>query len=146
MRIKIDEKEKSVIDENDTLGNLIVSYAENKRELDSYKKICDKENAEIKELMLNSGYTEYPYNGYIAKYSVETRETMNEPKLIDILKECGYTKDIIKTKEYVDMDALEKVIYNESIPKEILLKLDTARESKEVVKLRVTKQKRKENN
>ncbi len=146
MRIKIDENKKSVVDENDTLGNLIVSYAENKRELDSYKKICDKENAEIKELMLNSGYTEYPYNGYIAKYSVETRETMNESKLIDILKECGYTKDIIKTKEYVDMDALEKVIYNESIPKEILLKLDTARESKEIVKLRVTKQKRKENN
>jgi len=33
------------------LDVLIPQYAENKSEMDSYKKICDKENAQIKSIM-----------------------------------------------------------------------------------------------
>lgn len=128
------------------LKDLIVAYVQNKSELDDYKKICDRQNAEIKEQMKESNLTEFEADGYVAKYSVTKRESMNEDKLLDILKELPTANNLnlIKTKEYVDMDALESAIYNEQIPQDVMLKLSLCRESKEVVTLRVSKAKKKE--
>lgn len=120
-----------------TLDNLIPAYAENKAMLDDYKKICETENKEIKELMEEGSYEA---GGYKATKSITTRETMNEDKLLELLIDKGY-KDtkVIKQKYYVDMDALESAIYSGQIPKEDLLAIDKCRESKEVVTLRISK-------
>ena len=59
--------------------------------------------------------------------------------LLEILGGDARAIGIIKTKEYVDFDALEKAIYNGLLPGETLLEMDKAREVKEVVTLRVTK-------
>jgi len=120
------------------LDELIPQYAANKNELDSYKKICDKENAQIKAIMKDFSVQKYTAGSYKASYSVSVRETMNEAMLLEIAHQYGIS-EIVKTKEYIDYDALENAIYNNKIPDEILLEMDRAKETKEVVQLRVTK-------
>lgn len=122
-----------------SLDELIPQYAENKAMLDDYKKICDSENKKIKELMPADTYTA---GGYKATKIIQHRESMNEDKLLDILHECGL-EVVIKTKEYVDLDALESLIYKNRLDNETLMKIDTCREAKEVVTLRVSKVKEK---
>lgn len=127
---------------NLTLDELIPQYAQNKSELDDYKKICDKENAQIKAIMSTLKDKTYTTGEYKATYSVSQKETMNEEMLLQIAHQHGIS-EIVKTKEYIDFDALENAIYNNRISKDILLEMDKARESKQVITLRVTKIKNK---
>ena len=124
------------------LDELIPQYAQNKAEMDSYKKICDSENAQIKALMAELDDPVYEAGGYKATYSVQERESMNEDILLDIAHHFGLS-EIVKTKEYIDFDALEKAIYDGKISDDILLEMNKAKEVKEVVTLRVTKIKKK---
>ena len=124
-----------------SLDTLIPQYAENKSMLDDYKKICDNENKQIKELMEEGSYEA---GGWKATKTISTRETMNEEKLLDIAKKNSYyLSDIIKTKEYIDMDKLESLLYKGNISKEVLMEIDKCRESKEVVTLRISRVKEK---
>lgn len=120
------------------LDTLIPQYAENKQLLDDYKKICEKENSEIKELIKEGSYET---NGYKATVTVQHRESFNEDKLLDVLQKDRIYRDlgIIKTKEYVDMDALESVIYRKMLSGKQLMDIDKCRNSKEVVTLKVSR-------
>lgn len=124
------------------LDELIPQYASNKSEMESYKKICDRENAQIKSIMRDMDISSYEAGGYKATYSVSERESMNEEMLLEIAHRYGIP-DIVKTKEYIDYDALENAIYNEQISQDVLLEMNKAKESKEVVTLRVSKIKNK---
>lgn len=125
-----------------TLDELIPAYAENKSMLDDYKKICDSENKQIKEMMDEGSYEA---GGYKATKSIQHRESFNEDKLLDVLQQYGvaYDEKIIKTKEYVDMDALESAIYKQKLDNPMLMEIDKCRETKEVVTLRISKVKEK---
>ena len=125
------------------LDDLISSYAFNKTELDGYKKICDKENAQIKQIMLDSKLSEYLTDTYKVMCIVSKRESMNEETLLNIAHTYGIP-EIVKTKEYIDFDALEKAIYDGKISEEIVLEMDKAKEVKEVVTLKLSKIKKKE--
>jgi hypothetical protein len=125
-----------------TLDNLIPVYYDDKQNLDFYKKQCDAGNAKIKELMAQQGLKDYEVNGITAKYIVQNKEKMNEEALLKLLKEKGYT-DIIKTKEYVDMDALENALYHDEIDKYTVVSMDNCREVQEVIQLRISKKKEK---
>lgn len=127
----------------DTLDDLIPRYAENKSLLDDYKKICDEENKKIKDMMEEGSYES---GGYKATKSVQHRESMNEDKLLDVLKNVypdALSVGIIKTREYVDMDALESAVYKGIISNDILMEIDKCREIKEVITLRISKVKEK---
>lgn len=125
------------------LDTLIPRYAQNKSEMESYKKICDKENAQIKAVMKSFVVPSYETGGYKATYIVSKRETMNEEMLLEIAHMHGIS-EIVKTKEYIDYDALEHAIYNGQISDEVLMEMDKAKEVKEVVTLRVSKVKNEE--
>lgn len=129
--------------ENTQLNDLLARYAVNKNELDNYKKIVDRENAQIKSIMLDASLGEYSSDEYRAVCTVSQRETMKEDMLLEIAHKHGIS-EIIKTKEYIDYDALENAIYNDRISDEVLMEMDKAKETKEVVTLRVTKIKKKE--
>lgn len=127
----------------ESLDELIPQYAENKGILDDYKKICDDENKKIKELMDEGSYEA---GGWKATKTVQQRESMNEDKLLDILKKAGFAQtSLIKTKEYVDMDELESAIYKGLLDEDMLMQIDKCRESKEVVTLRISRIKEKKN-
>lgn len=133
--------------QSETLEELIPRYALNKSELDAYKKLCDTDNAKIKEMMLQSQEKKHEAGDYVATVTVSERETMNEEMLISLFTSvpsfvsiCD-KYNIVKTKEYIDYDALENAIYNGRIPQDMLLQMNEARQVKEVVTLKVSKKK-----
>lgn len=125
------------------LEELVVTYALNKNELDSYKKICDKENAEIKARMAELDMDEVIAGDYVAKLTIQKRESMDEDMLLEILRNNDYT-DIIRTKEYVDMDLLEREIYNGNIDSDTLVAMQKCKSVKEVPTLKIVKAKKED--
>lgn len=124
----------------DRLETLIPEYNNDKKELDKIKKKCDANNLVIKELMLEQDITEYKVDNLIAKYVVATKESFNEPKLIEVLKSAGYM-DCVKTKEYVDMEILESALYHSEIDADTIVKIDSCKEKHETIQLRITERK-----
>ena len=122
------------------LTTVVPRYGSNKSEMDSYKKLCDGDNTLIKQLMAEAALSEFEAGGFKASRSVTEKESFDEVALIAALKKLKI-KGVIKKKEYVDMDALENAIYNGKIDAALLAGCQT---KKEVVTLRVTKLKRKE--
>lgn len=139
MRVKLTETEESVAT-IPTLDELVPRYAMNKRELDSYKKICDTENAEIKKQMYESGITTYKTGEYTAKYIVSEKTSFNEDKLLSVMKK--HNINVIRTREYVDMDLLENYLYHldeeDEATKQLMDEIDLCRDVKQVVSLRVS--------
>lgn len=136
-------KRISLVEDNKTaeekLQELIPHYQLNKSEMDSYKKIVDKDNKEIKMIMLESQLPEFIVGDIKATCSVSEREDFIEEALIEKLKEMK-VEGVIKMREYIDMDALENAIYNGELNAAELASCQT---KKEVVTLRVTKIKEK---
>jgi hypothetical protein len=132
---------------NQKLEELIPQYALNKTEADSYKKLCEKQNAEIKILMANGKHSKYEVGDYTASVSVSERQTINENYIIPILQQFQekYEADtlellgIVKFVPSIDYDALERAIYKGKLPQEILMEIDKATERKKVETLRVTR-------
>jgi len=122
------------------LSQLLPVYEANKSKMDSYKKLVDRDNKEIKSIMLEAGLREFVVDDIKASCSVSEREDFIEEALIAKLKEMK-VPGIVKKKEYVDMDALENAIYNGKVNAAALADCQT---KKEVVTLKVTKLKRKE--
>ena len=128
------------------LDTLIPQYAQNKSEMDSYKKLCDKENAQIKSIMKDLALQFYEAGDYRANYSISKRETLNEEKLLELAKNNASLLPCVKTKEYIDFDVLEKLLYDEMVPPAVIAEMDKAKEVKEVVTLRITKKKETKEN
>lgn len=125
-----------------TLDELVVLYAEDKKNLDNLTKVCDSEKAEIKRQLETAGKKEHSAGGYTVKYVVSSRETMNEDKLLEVIKKFNIT-GVIKTKEYVDMDALESYLYNHELSANFATELDRCRDKTPIVQLRLSKTKQK---
>jgi hypothetical protein len=126
----------------ESLHDYIVDYAADKAELDKLDKRCKKVNATIKELMFDLGISEESYNGYRCVRSVQQRESLDEEKLIKMLKRYAPDTECIKKKEYVDMDVLENEIYHGLLSDDAMIALDECRNMKEVVVLTVKKEKK----
>lgn len=127
------------------LDELVPRYGNEKTEFDRYKKLCDADNAEIKSIMSDLALQHYTAGKYKVTRSVQERESMDEDLLLSLLKAFPEVQihNIIKTKEYVDFDALEAALYKDALPKEILLAIDKARTIKYVTTLKVSKIKKK---
>ena len=133
-----------------TLDELIESFGNHNADFGSLKKVCDHEKEQIKQSMAVQGLTEKTAGGWKVTCTTTTRETMNEEQLLQVLKkdwEAQYGTEIpcpyIKTREYVDMDVLETVLYAGEISQSTLLEMDACRNITEVVTLRCSKAKPK---
>jgi len=121
------------------LDTLIPQYGANNTELKRYKKICKEEGDKIKELFRNDdslltedGKKEKTVEGYTATVSIRENESWNMDKLLDLIKteaDKKIQKAVIRQKEYIDENEMERLIYNGSISKELLMKMDTCRTS-----------------
>lgn len=121
------------------LKELVRLFYEDKQQLDNYKKSTDEYNKSIKDIMNELDMTEFESDDLIAKIGTQNRESFNEDKLIDKLKSLNVA-GVIKTREYVDMDALENAIYNELLDAS---ELTSCKEVKTVTTLKVSKKKGK---
>ena len=121
---------------NKLLNELIPAYYKNKEKMENYKRLVDKQNKDIKELMGDE--SDYETDKYKAKVSISTRVSIDEPKLLTVLK-ANNIKGVVRTIEVVDMDALENAIYHNEIPKDVLKLIGDCKSEKEIKNLRVTK-------
>ena len=119
--------------------------------IDKYKELKDKENAfkkqtldlgnNIKGYMYENNMTSANSEKYTATLSCTKKESLNEDLAIEIIKENlggALLSSVIEQKEYIDEDALEKLVYNGDFD---INKLAKAKIVKETYTLRVNKKK-----
>ena len=119
--------------------------------IDKYKELKDKENAfkkqtldlgnNIKGYMYENDMTSANSENWTATLSCTKKESLNEDLAIEIIKENlggALLSSVIKQKEYIDEDALEKLVYNGDFD---INKLAKAKIVKETYTLRVNKKK-----
>lgn len=123
------------------LGELIDKYAFNKSEQDAYKELCDEDNKKIKEMMLGADIKNYATSKFKATCIQSTRQYFDEEKLIKVIhtNDLPESLGIIKTKEYIDEDALETAIYNGYIDEDTLKQITDCMIEKVVNTLKISK-------
>ena len=124
------------------LDILVERFGKMDAEIKELKKTNDKDKEEIKKALENLGESDWTAGGYRVKRVESTTETMNETKTLALMclhREIAEQLGIIKTKEYVDFEALEAALYAGAIPAEIMADMDTCRETKTTISLRCTK-------
>lgn len=97
------------------IASIIDSYGKNKDEEKGLKKYIDKESKLIKEYFSKNNLESFESNKYTATVSNTTKTSLNDYLAIEILKanlKPEELKTVIKTREYIDEDALEKLSYS----------------------------------
>ena len=123
------------------LKTLIDSYKESKDKENDLNKSNKKLNETIKTYMQEHDITSANSEKYTATLSCTEKESLNEDLAIEIIKENldgALLASVIKQKEYIDEDALEKLVYNGDFD---IKKLAKAKIVKSIYTLRVNNKK-----
>ena len=97
------------------LSEAIDSYKESKDKENALKKANDRMGKDIKQYMLDNDMTKANGEKYAVTMSKTVKQKLNEDLAIEIIKENldgALLASVIKQKEYIDEDALEKLVYN----------------------------------
>lgn len=124
-----------------SIKKLVESYIINKEHEADFKKQASAENTQIKELMGKYNLSEVPTDLGTAKLTEQVSTTFIEDELIKFLKENNLADDIVKTKEYVDYDALESALYHDKLTDEQKAEMSKCQEHKTTLVLRISKKK-----
>ena len=127
--------------ESRDLKELIDNYIEDKAKESEIKARTSEENKQIKEIFTARGIKSSDGENGTVKMTEEKHESFREDDLITFLKDKGYSDGIVKTKEYIDFDALESAMYHENIPVEVQKEMSSCKDVNIVVKLRISKKK-----
>ena len=123
------------------LSKAIDEYKESKDKENALKKANNELNETIKTYMQEHDMTSANSEKYTATLSCTKKESLNEDLAIEIIKENlggALLSSVIKQKEYIDEDALEKLVYNGDFD---INKLAKAKMVKETYTLRIGKKK-----
>lgn len=121
------------------LSKVIDEYKESKDKENALKKANTAMNESIKKYMSENCMDEASSDMYTAVLSNTTKESLNEELAIEIIKENlggALLNSVIKQKEYIDEDALEKLVYNGDFD---ISKLEKAKITKVTTTLRIKK-------
>lgn len=122
---------------NAELKNLVDSYGESKNEENAIVKRNKEINSQIKQLFLDNDISSFETDSFIATVSETEKQSLNNELALGILKkELGENEltSVVKTKEYIDEDALEKLVFNGQFD---ISKLEKAVDKKIVSTLRI---------
>lgn len=128
-------------DNKPDLSKIIDAYKESKDEENRLHKINDETCKNIKSYMQMLGVNTADGSEYTANLSITQKESLNNDLAIEILKsnlDEETVRTVIKSKEYIDEDALEKLVYAGLFD---ITKLEKAKIVKNVSTLRITKRK-----
>lgn len=134
---------RSVNHATESLEDMIRIYVGKKEELDPLKKQVDDYNKRIKTEMTNRDLSEFEVDGMRASISITPKSDFNELQAIEILRKNltpeQFSK-VVKTREYIDDDAFESLVYNHEVDAAILAPAETPKEP--TVTLRIGKAKK----
>lgn len=97
------------------LSKVIDEYKESKDKENALKKANDRMGKDIKQYMLDNDMPKANGEKYTVTMSKTVKQKLNEDLAIEIIKENlggALLASVIKQKEYIDEDALEKLVYN----------------------------------
>ena len=123
------------------LSEMIDTYKASKDNENALKKSNAKLNENIKAYMYEHDLKTADSEKYTATLSCTEKESLNEDLAIEIIKESlggALLNSVIKKKEYIDEDALEKLVYNGDFDAS---KLERAKIVKKIQTLRIGKKK-----
>ena len=123
------------------IDSLIDGYKASKDKENSLKKSNSEVSDQIKSYFFENGIDKHSTDFYTATVTTTNKESLNDELAIEIIKENldgALLKSVIKQKEYIDEDALEKLVYNGDFD---ITKLEKAKIVKPVTTLRVVKKK-----
>lgn len=101
--------------ETDILNRLIDEYGTVKATLNEMDKSSKSLNNQIKEIFRERGIEEHLTENNKATVKVSYREKLDEEKAIEILRKELSEEDFklaVKTREYIDDDALSELTFN----------------------------------
>ena len=123
------------------LSKIIDEYKESKDKENALKKVNNALSENIKGYMYDHDMSSADSEKYTAILTKTDKESLNEDLAIELIKENlegALLNTVIKTKEYIDEDALEKLVYNGDFD---INKLTKAKITKTSYTLRVTRRK-----
>ena len=97
------------------LSKAIDEYKESKDKENALKKANDRMGKDIKQYMMDNDMTKANGEKYTVTMYKTVKQKLNEDLAIEIIKENlggALLASVIKQKEYIDEDALEKLVYN----------------------------------
>lgn len=130
--------------EKRNLEKIIDQYQVDNTKKQELEKELKSKNSFIKAKLADLGEDLYETSKSKATITYQNRVSMDDEKVIEIIKEnisAAKRNGVIKTKEYVDYDVLESLIYNGVIAAE---KLEEAQTTKVITTLTVKPLKKKE--
>ena len=113
------------VDDSQILLKIIPEYERLNSQKNNLKKSTDKLNQQIRELFEKLKIDTFNACGIIATLSKQENITFDEDILLAIVKQLNMT-DMIKTREYVDMNSLEAFLYDPNVPVEVKAKFSDA--------------------
>lgn len=93
-----------------SLKSDISTYYEVNNQVKSLKKSMDVLNKNIKEQLMQENLDHVEVGGYSAKITTVSSVSFDPDILLALVKEIG-RDDLIKTREYVDVDDIERLVY-----------------------------------
>lgn len=123
------------------LSELIPEYGEQNTKCNALKKIVSDLNSKIKTAIHSEQREneDISLGGWVCKLTVSEDSVMNEERLIEFAKK--YKLPIVRRKEYIDFDKLEKLIYNGEIEKDVLVEMNSCKDKTTKETLRISKEK-----
>ena len=114
------------------INEMIDSYGEQKKIFDPMKKSMENQSNTIKAIMQENNTNCIETENFKATVTERITEGFDENKLISVISSIDPDSklDILKVKQYVDMDALEDAIYRGAITDENLLKIGECKTTK----------------
>lgn len=123
------------------INDKIKSYFEQKKEVDKQQRDVLQLSKEIKEYLLSHDLSEYDSDDLTVSISEISKDTIDEENLIPMLKESF--PNVVKLKEYVDMDELENLVYTRQISPDFIQSFIVHKEP--TIRLNIKQRKEKEN-
>ena len=123
------------------LSEMIDTYKLSKDKENALKKANNELNENVKSYMKKHNMTSANSKNWTATLSCTKKESLNEDLAIEIIKKNlggALLSSVIKQKEYIDEDALEKLVYNGDFD---INKLAKAKIVTDIYTLRVGKKK-----
>ena len=122
------------------IEKMVDEYGELKAQEKEIKDKLKTLNDEIKTYMGHNNLDTLEGAGFVASYTLRKKEDFDEQALIELFKKA-LSKDVlanvVKTKEYVDSDALESAVYHGEVNKPTLLAMDKCKTVKRTPTLNI---------
>lgn len=109
--------------EDSALQDVVLQYQGAKKQESSIKKVVTDLGGIIKQELQNRDVTEFIAGDVRASITVTPNQEVNELQAIEILRKAltpvQFSK-VVKTREYIDDDEFEKLVYANEVDAEIL--------------------------